>query len=62
MANVSKRCEISRQSAAGALYGPAEEPSDPRALAVYWQLLTAEHLGICAVKANGWRWEVEPRC
>lgn len=44
MANVSKRCEISRHSAAGALYGPAEEPSDPRALAVYWQLLTAEHL------------------
>ncbi|KAK5871267.1 hypothetical protein PBY51_004158 [Eleginops maclovinus] len=53
MANVSERCEISRQSTAGALYWAAAEPSDPRALAVYWQLLTVEHKGICAVKANG---------
>lgn len=55
MANVSERCEISRQSTPGALYWAAREPSDPRALAVYWQLLTDEHKGICAVKANGQR-------
>lgn len=55
MANVSERCEISRQSTPGALYWAAGEPSDPRALAVYWQLLTVEHKGICAVKANGQR-------
>lgn len=55
MANVSERCEISRQSTPGALYWAATEPSDPRALAVYWQLLTVEHKGICAVKANGQR-------
>lgn len=55
MANVSERCEISRQSTPGALYWAAREPSDPRALAVYWQLLTVEHRGICAVKANGQR-------
>lgn len=55
MANVSERCEISRQSTPGALYWAAGEPSDPRALAVYWQLLTVEHKGIGAVKANGQR-------
>ena len=55
MANVSERCEISRQSTPGALYWAAGEPSDPKALAVYWQLLTVEHRGICAVKANGQR-------
>ena len=55
MANVSERCEISRQSTPGALYWAAAEPSDPRARAVYWQLLTGEHKGICAVKANGQR-------
>lgn len=55
MANVSERCEISRQSTPGALYWAAREPSDPWALAVYWQLLTVEHKGICAVKANGQR-------
>lgn len=55
MANVSERCEISRQSTPGALYWAAGEPSDPWALAVYWQLLTVEHKGICAVKANGQR-------
>lgn len=55
MANVSERCEISRQSTPGALYWAARKPSDPWALAVYWQLLTVEHKGICAVKANGQR-------
>ena len=55
MANVGERCEISRQSTPGALYWAAGEPSDPRALAVYWQLLTEEHMGICTVIANGQR-------
>lgn len=55
MANVSERCEISRQASPGALYWAAREPSDPCDRAVYWQLLNVEHKGICAVKANGQR-------
>lgn len=55
MANVSERCEISRQSTPGALYWAAGEPSDPRAAAVYWQLLSDEHRRNCTVKANGQR-------
>lgn len=56
MADVSERCEISRQSTPGALYGPAAEPSDPRALAVYWQLLTGRaHRELRAARANGRR-------
>lgn len=43
MANVGERCDISRQSTPGALYWAAGEPSDPQALAVYWQLLTVEY-------------------
>lgn len=39
----------------GAFYWAAREASDPSALAVYWQLLNAEHREICAVKANGQR-------
>lgn len=39
MANVGRRCEVSRQPTPGALYWAAGEPSDPRARAVYWQLL-----------------------
>lgn len=53
MANVSPRCDISRQASPGALYWAAE-PSDPSASAVYWQLLTAAWR-ICALKANGRR-------
>ena len=53
MANVSERCEISRQTTPGALYWAAREPSEPWDLAVYWQLLSMEHKGICALKANG---------
>ena len=53
MANVSQRCEISRQTTPGALYWAARKPSEPWDLAVYWQLLSMEHKGICALKTNG---------